>query len=103
MKKWIRAFVLFIGFSLSFGFECRADHSEKIVVVIDPGHGGDNYGTEVLDGYEKDEAHLINAEKTYMELSGLYNWKVIGCANDNKLRTIEEINQDILKLVLENN
>ena len=56
-----------------------------------------------LDGHEKSESYLINTEKTYMELAALYNWKTIDCVMDNKLRTIDEINQDILKLILEDN
>lgn len=54
---------------------------------------------ETLDGNEKSASHLINAEKTYMELSGLYNWRVITCAENNTLRSIEEINQEVLKIV----
>lgn len=68
MKKWLSAIVLFIGISLSFSFECRADNSENIILVIDPGHGGDNYGTEVLDGYEK-EINLKVAKAMYDHLS----------------------------------
>ena len=52
-----------------------------------------------LDGHEKIEPYLINTEKTYMELSSLYNWQVVSCAQDNNLRSIEEINQEILKIV----
>lgn len=61
---------------------------------------------EFLDGNEKNESHLMRAEKTYMELAGLYNWNIITCATDEsnmkdkKMRSIEEINQDILKIVL---
>lgn len=68
MKKWISAIFLCIGISLCLGFECRADNSEKIIVVIDPGHGGDNYGTQVLDGYEK-EINLKVAKAMYEHLS----------------------------------
>ena len=52
-----------------------------------------------LDENEKDDDYQIRTEKTYLELAGLYNWNVIDCCLDNKLRTIEEINTDILKLV----
>ncbi len=54
-----------------------------------------------LDANEKNETHLKNAEKTYIELSSLYNWSVIDCAEGNHLRSIEEINQDILKIVMQ--
>lgn len=68
MKKWINVLILCIGISLFFGFECRADNSEKVIVVIDPGHGGDNYGTQVGDGYEK-EINLKVAKAMYDHLS----------------------------------
>lgn len=55
---------------------------------------------EYLDGHEKCDSYLINTEKTYLELSGLYNWHTIDCMKDNSLRTIESINNDILKMVL---
>lgn len=58
-----------------------------------------------LDNNEKDELYQVSTEKTYMELSSLYNWDVITCATDTidmqkTMRSIEEINQDILKIVL---
>jgi len=54
---------------------------------------------ELLDGNEKDDNYQMLTEKTYLELSSLYNWNVITCANDGSLRTIEDINQEILKIV----
>lgn len=54
-----------------------------------------------LDDHEKDINYLKNAEKTYIELSELYNWKKIDCTIDNKLKSIPEINQEILDIVLE--
>ena len=55
---------------------------------------------EFLDGHEKSESYLISTEKTYMELASLYNWNTIDCTTEGTLRSIEEINQDILKIVL---
>lgn len=54
-----------------------------------------------LDEHEKSEAHLRHAEACYLELKELYNWKYINCIRDNKIRTIEDINNEVLKLVLE--
>ena len=55
-----------------------------------------------LDGYEKCDSYLINTEKTYMELASLYNWDVVDCVqkDDNTIRTIDEINKDILEIIL---
>ena len=54
---------------------------------------------EFIDEHEKSEDHLKNAEKAYIELSELYNWNRIECLNNNKLRSIEDISKEILKIV----
>lgn len=53
-----------------------------------------------IDENEKNDNYQISTEKTYIELSSLYNWNVVNCENDSSLRTIEDINQEILKIVL---
>lgn len=53
-----------------------------------------------LDINEKSEDHLKNAEKAYIELSELYNWSKIECIKDNKLRTIDDIADDIYNIVI---
>jgi dTMP kinase len=54
---------------------------------------------EHIDEHEKSEEHLKNAEKAYIELSELYNWKRIECIKNNKLRTVEDISKEILKII----
>ena len=54
-----------------------------------------------LDQNELDENHLINAEKAYLEISDKYNFKIIECVKDNKIRTIEDINDEIYNYVKE--
>ena len=56
---------------------------------------------EFIDEHEKSEEHLKNAEKAYLELSGLYGWKKIECIRNNKLRTIDDISKEILKIIKE--
>ena len=56
---------------------------------------------ENLDEHEKSPEHLKNAERAYVELSQLYNWDRIECIRDNKLRTIEDINNEIYKIINE--
>lgn len=53
-----------------------------------------------LDFAEKDEKHLRNAEKTYLELVELYNWKYVNCIKDEVLRPIDDINQEIMNIIL---
>ena len=52
------------------------------------------------DAVENDEKYMRNAEIAYLELSELYNWHKIACINDNKLRTIEDINNEITSIIL---
>lgn len=53
-----------------------------------------------LDELEKNQDHLKNAEKAYLELAELYNWEKIECIKDNNIIPIEEINEIILQEVL---
>lgn len=57
---------------------------------------------KVLNSNEKDENYQINSIKTYLELASLYNWKLIECIKDDKLRSIEDINKEILDNILSN-
>ena len=52
-----------------------------------------------LDGHENCAEHLKMAEATYIELSELYNWDRIECVKDNKIRTIEDISDEIYEIV----
>ena len=56
-----------------------------------------------LDSNEKDDNYQINSIKTYLELASLYNWKLIECIKDDKLRSIEDINKEILDNILNSN
>lgn len=55
------------------------------------------------DEHEKSIEHLKQAEESYIELSGLYNWDIIECVKDNEIKTIEEINEEILRIIDELN
>ena len=54
-----------------------------------------------LDEHEMNEEHLKNSEIAYVELSELYNWKHINCIENDSIRTIEDINEEILKCIEE--
>lgn len=54
---------------------------------------------EAADGAESDIEHLKNAEQTYSLMAEKYNYDVIHCVKDDKVRTIEEINEDVYNLV----
>lgn len=54
---------------------------------------------EQIDEHEKDEDYLRQSEECYIELSELYNWSKVECIKDNKIRTIEDINDDIYNII----
>lgn len=54
---------------------------------------------EDLDQNEKDKNHLINAEMAYIELANKYDFYTIECNDGERIRTIEEINDDLYKYV----
>lgn len=55
--------------------------------------------SELLDESEKNEQHQINSEKTYLELTKLYNFIKINCVLNNKVRTKEDISNEIITKV----
>ena len=58
-----------------------------------------NRNREYTDDQEKSEKHLRNAEEAYIELSELYNWDTIECIENNKIKSIEDINKEILNII----
>jgi len=55
---------------------------------------------ESIDQNERDEEYLQKSEKTYLELSNLYNFLLIECTSNKKIKSKEEINKMILKEIL---
>ena len=54
-----------------------------------------------LDEHEKSEEHLKNSEIAYLELSSYYNWININCISNQQIRTIEDINNEIMENIKE--
>lgn len=52
-----------------------------------------------LDQHETSKEHIINAENAYLEMCELFNFKKVECVKDNKIRDIEDINEEIFKLI----
>ena len=53
------------------------------------------------DIHESDENHIIDSYNAACEVADKYNWTKIECVRDDKLRTIDEIHEDIFKVVKE--
>ena len=47
------------------------------------------------DIHERDENHIIDSYNAACEVAEKYNWTKIECVEDDRLRTIEEIHEDI--------
>ncbi len=65
MRKVLLTILLFMTMFSIFKIDAKADN---VVVVIDPGHGGDNLGAQV-DGVIEKEINLIVANAMYERLS----------------------------------
>lgn len=47
------------------------------------------------DIHERDKNHIIDSYNAACEVADKYNWSKIECVKNNKIRTIEEIHEDI--------
>ncbi len=56
---------------------------------------------EKPDGHEISEQHLRNAEKAYIEIAEKYHFDTINCYEDDKIRTIADINEELYELVFD--
>ncbi len=50
---------------------------------------------EKLDEHENSEEHLKNAENAYLELADIYNFTIINCVKDEKIESIDDINNEL--------
>lgn len=55
---------------------------------------------EEFDQHEIDSTYLENAERSYMELSEIYNFIKIDCVKNNEIRSIDEIQKDVFDILL---
>ena len=62
--------------------------------------GARSYTNERMDIHENDKIYLNKVRDVFHELINYYNdFHIINCENDKKLRPIEEISNEILKIV----
>ena len=50
---------------------------------------------ELADEVEKNEKYLKLGEKAYLELADIYNYDIIDCVNNNTIRSIDDINDEL--------
>ena len=51
------------------------------------------------DIHEKDKEYLRKSYETAKNLALKYSWEIISCVNNGKLKSIEEINDEIMKII----
>lgn len=54
---------------------------------------------ELPDQHEASIKHLQNSEEAYLEMAELYDFEIIKCVTDNRIKTKEEIHQEIYQLI----
>lgn len=57
---------------------------------------------EKLDQHELSKEHLIMAEKSYLEITSIYDFKTIECSLNDSPRLIEDINLELFDYVYSN-
>lgn len=54
---------------------------------------------QVTFNFQEDIFDQDSVLKAYIELSELYNWDSIDCVSNNKMKSVEEIHEEIMKIV----
>lgn len=54
---------------------------------------------EKADQNEADSRHLKNSEAAYKEIAKMYNFEKISCGNSKRIKTIDEIHNEVVKVV----
>lgn len=54
---------------------------------------------QVAFNFQEDIFDQDSVLKAYIELSELYNWDTIDCVSNDKMKSVEEIHQEIMKIV----
>jgi len=81
---------------------CELPRADKVIFLYVPYENALEFKknrTEKADQHENNPDHLKNAEETYLQLASYYNFDTINCVNDNKIRTISDINDELYDII----
>ena len=81
--------VFFLDIPFEFSQKLMKDRKNKIT------------GEKIKDIHEQDVEYLRNAYNIAKELAEMYKWRVVECVENEKLKSIEEINDRMMKIILE--
>lgn len=56
---------------------------------------------EALDEHERSKDHLVKAEAAYLELASKYSFYTIECVRDDKIRSVDDISEELFQYVRE--
>jgi len=56
---------------------------------------------KALDEHEKDSTYLKKCEVAYLELSDIYDYVKINCVENNEIRSIDDINKEVVTYIRE--
>ena len=59
-----------------------------------------NRPLDTLDEFEKDENHLKRAEQAYFEIADRFNFHIIECMENDRIKRIDEIQEELSNYVL---
>jgi len=77
----------------------RPDYTFLLYLPYEYAYELKKHRKELPDEVEKNINYLKNGEKAYLELAELYNYDLINCVKENKIRTIEDINEEVYQKV----
>lgn len=84
--------VVLLDMPIDWGQKLKAKRLEE--------QGGLSSSGGAVDIHELDKNHLIHAYETAMSVAEILDWKVIHCVENNKLKTIEEIHEELYMYTL---
>lgn len=79
--------VIFLNMDPKFSLELMKERANKID------------GSQEKDIHEKDSQYLQKTYQNSLYIAEKYGWKMVECSRDGKLRSIEDINDEIYSLV----
>ena len=80
---------IYLNVPVDYTMELRKNRANKIT------------GGEKQDIHEADNTHLINASESGMLAAKMFNWQVIECVENGKMRTVEDIAEEVWQRVNE--
>ena len=59
-----------------------------------------NKNRDCIDEHERNREYMLQAETAYLEVAHRHNYKIINCVENGVLRTIEDINKELVEYIL---